>query len=144
MKAQPNNCLEFLFQQCNYNLQLWAKFYGKIPSGKWFSIFGGKFYVVSFKSDFWQPFCYCKSDFWIFYSLLVLSDYFISGVNLSSKFTRKVLSWVRVHRDPLLTTNGSQKYFDHVSVKVLKWLTNVVLTSDLTGLLTMSPISCVS
>ena len=38
---QPNDFFQILFQQCNciYNLQLWAKFQGKIPSGKWFSHF---------------------------------------------------------------------------------------------------------
>ena len=54
-----------------------------------FPIFGGKFYVASLNLDFWPPFCYCKSDFRIFCFSLVLLDYFISGVNLSSKFIRE-------------------------------------------------------
>ena len=48
IKAQPNNFFQILFQQCNciHNLQLWAKFQGNIPSEKWFSHFGRKFYVA--------------------------------------------------------------------------------------------------
>ena len=54
-----------------------------------FPIFGRKFYVASLKLDFWAPFSYCKSDVQIFCFVLVLLDYFISGVNLNPKFIRE-------------------------------------------------------
>ena len=83
-----------------------------------FPIFGGNFYVASLNLDFWPPFCYCKSDFRIFCFSLALLDYFISDVNLSAKIhSGKYFSELGSIGTPL-TTNGSQKYLDHLSVKL--------------------------
>ena len=66
---------------------------------------------------FWPPFCNIISDFrffavfwffWITLSLARTSPPILFG---------KILFWVRVHRDPPLTTNGSAEGLDHLSVK---------------------------
>ena len=53
--------------------------------------------------------------FWFFW--ITLSVTRISPPNLFEK----VLFWVRVHRDPPLTTNGSAEGLDHLSVKKLEF-----------------------
>ena len=69
--------------------------------GNWF--FGRHFVIVYPIFDFFAVFWF----FWITLSVACISP--------PNSF-RKVLFWVRVHRDPLLTTNGSALYLEHLSV----------------------------
>ena len=83
-----------------------------------FPIFGQKFYVARKKLVFWPPFCNCISDFRFFFLLYFGSFgllYQWPDISPPNSFG-KVLFWVRVHRDPPLTTNGSAEGLDHLSV----------------------------
>ena len=67
----------------------------------WF--FGRHFVIVYPIFDFFAVFWF----FWITSS--------VARISTPNSFG-KVLSWVRVHRDPPLTTNGSAERLDHLSV----------------------------
>ena len=118
IKAQPNNFFRILFRQCNniYNLQLWAKFQGKIPSGKWYSHFwweilccemgigflGRHFVIVCPIFDLLLYFFF----FWLLYQWPALHRQIHSG---------KYFSELGPIGTPLTTSNGSTLYLDHSS-----------------------------
>ena len=58
--------------------------------------------------------------FWFFWITLSMAH-----ISLPNSFG-KALFWVRVHRDPPLTTNGSAESLDHLSVKIIcpRWCQN--------------------
>ena len=96
-----------------------------------FPIFGRKFFVSRWKLVFWPPFVivYPIFDFfavfWFFWITLSVAP--ISPPNSFGK----VLFWVRVHRDPPLTTNWSTLYLHHLSVKQTNMLKKWLLAVDL-------------
>ena len=77
---------------------------GNFMSRVWNCSFGRHFVTICPIFDFFALFWF----FWITLS--------VARISAQNSF-RKVLFWVRVPRDPPLTTNGSQKYLDHLSVK---------------------------
>ena len=110
--------------KCTYTLYLWAKLYGKIPSGKWFSHLlrcreisnGRHFEIVRLIFDFFAAF---RFFFGVLYQWL--------------KFQRKIrpkkyVSDVGSIWTPPLTTNGRTEDLDHLSVKFRSFPHTWVLT----------------
>ena len=122
---QPNNFFQILFQQCNciYNLQLWAKFQGKILQES-----GFPFLVENFMSR--DRNCFFGRHFVIVYPIwfFVVFRFFwitltVARISPPNSF-RKVLFWVRVHRDPPWPLMGVQKALTTYVIKTpaFKWM----------------------